>query len=853
MPGRVLLSSVLLTLFTIPDANAETPRRAAALRRPITFETAADGASGVRYVAAADRYRLLATSRSLVVDGGSDRVALVFDGASQAARITPLDRPRGGTNYITGRDSTKWRLGVPGFGRIRYDNLYRNVDLVVYATDRDVEFDFVVLPGGRVGDIRMSLDGAKRVRVSDGELLIATTAGEMRLRRPVTYQTDTNGARRAVESRYVLSKAGAVTFEVGAYDRTQPLVIDPVVVYSSFFGGTTDEWSWSSQMVAVDASGSAYLTGFADDGHSGRRAFVSKIAPDGTSVIYTTFLYGTLPNGKNAGTDSRGNAIAVDAAGNAYVVGGNLARDFPVTAGTFTNPSHLMNEATMFLAKLRPDGSLEFSGIWGTDSYDNSADVVLDAAGNIYVAGQTCMSPDVFPAGALGAQPTTSCFPNAIRHPSTDAFVAKFNPAASAMVYFTYLGGGSIDQAYGVAVDSTGAAVVTGRTMSENFPCVAPVQAVRSGETDAFVTKINPNGSQFVYSTYLGGSAYDLGRQVAPNGVAVDGSGNAYVSGTTEADGLPVTAGAFRTERPPYSATFVTKFSPAGSIDYLTYVSSGVATGIAVDTAGRAHLVGSTSWGTLPVTIDAAQLTFGGSDDAFLAVLSADGSAVEYATYLGGPALEYTNGVAIGTNGSVYLAGLTLGAGGFPATANAFQPTYGGGGADMFIVRIQFTQPDTTAPSIGDVSDITVQTDSTSGAVVTFALPAVTDDFDPEPTVDASPASGSTFPLGSTTVTVTATDAAGNSSDKTFTVTVVLSPPAMIAALINESASFRQGSHLLGNAKRNVEVGDVAAACNQLNAFTNQVRAQRGKSIAAGQADAWMATAASIRNALGCR
>lgn len=587
----------------------------------------------------------------------------------------------------------------------------------------------------------------------------------------------------------------------------------------------------------------------------GGQAFVTKIAPDGTSVVYTTLLYGTVANGMNAGTDSRGHAIAVDAAGNAYVVGGTLARDFPVTAGTFSNPAHLVNQATMFLTKLRPDGSLEFSMLWGASTYDFSGDVVLDAAGNIHVAGHTCSPPEAFPITVGAAQATTSCFPSTFRHPGTDAFVVKFDPAASGVIYGTYLGGGGIEYGYGLSVDSTGAAIVTGRTTSEDFPRVAAVQSVRQGESDAFVTKISPNGSHFVYSTYLGGSSDDLGRfgTVVPNGVAVDLAGNAYVSGSTEAGDFPTTAGSYRTEKPPYSAVFVTKFSPSGDLAYSTFVTSGVATGIAVDSAGRAHVVGSTGVPNLPITPDATQPALAGSDDALLAVLSADGSALDYATYLGGPPLDFANGVAIGANGSVYIAGQTLGAGGFPTTAGAFQPAYGGGGSDVFIVRMQFTQPDTAPPSIGDVSDISVQTDSTDGAVVTFDLPVATDDADPSPLVEASPASGSLFPVGTTTVTVTATDAAGNASHETFTVTVVLSPSATIAALQNGSAAFRQGGNLLRNARENLAAGEVTAACNQLGAFSNQVRAQRGKSIAAGQADAWMASAAQIRSALGCR
>lgn len=261
MTLRVALVCAALTLVVPSTLDAETAgtRRgsaAATMRPPLAFVPPTDAAAGARFIARAPGFQVLLKSNGLVVARGQDAVTISFAGSAANPRIVPLDRLAGATNYVTGADSSKWRLAVPGYARVRYENLYRNIDLLVYATDRDIEFDLLVRPGGRVSDIHLGLAGGRH-RVSGGELVVTAPAGEVRLRRPVAYQTGAGGKRRPVASRYAVSKSGAVGFEVGPYDRTQPLVIDPVVVYASFFGGGGDESSVTSQMVAVDAAGAA--------------------------------------------------------------------------------------------------------------------------------------------------------------------------------------------------------------------------------------------------------------------------------------------------------------------------------------------------------------------------------------------------------------------------------------------------------------------------------------------------------------------------------------------------------------------------------------------------------------------
>jgi hypothetical protein len=869
MPGRTIALVAAIALISATELNAETPAAsargtAAAHRRPIAFEANTSRADAhVRYIARANGFRLLLTSQGMTVARGRDAITLTFAGSAPDARLVPIGRLPGGSNYLIGADRTKWRTGVPSFSQVRYDDLYPGIDMLVYAHDLDVEYDLVVRPGADPHTIRLKVDGATNLRVVEGDLVGEGAAGQIRLRQPVIYQTTPKGERRTIDGRYRISPGRMVTFDVGEYDRSRSLVIDPVVVYSTYLGGSSNDlpggWMYGgSQTIAVDATGAAYVTGTTDvptptsdnPFQMTLIPFVTKIAPDGQSLVYSTYLGGT--------DGAIGFAIAVDAAGQAHVAGYMTGNDFPTTPGAVRH-----NNGRMFLTKLDPGGSnLVYSAIWGSGYNEVSTAVAVDSAGNAYVTGttQTDGSTGLLLSTPGSAQESCRCFAGSAST-GGDAFVVKFNSTATGLVYGTYLGGWGPERATGIAVNGAGEAYVTGFTSSTNnqsFPLVSAVQPLYGGGlTDAFVAKVSADGSQFLFSTYLGGIESE--SRDSPVGIAVDGAGNAYVTGYTSSADYPITPGSFQPVKPGSAwpaawQAYVTKLTPAGQIWYSTFLggnggSRGV--GIAVDAAGRAHVVGGTASTNFPA-VDSIQPYACCSDDAFLTILSADGSTAEFSTYLGGPQFELPHGVAVGGDGSVYVAGQTLGGPGFPTTPNAVQPDYGGGASDLFVVRIQFAQPDTTAPSIGEVADISVETGSSDGAVVTFTLPAVSDNTDPAPTLSAEPASGSVFPVGSTTVTVTAEDAAGNTSTKTFTVTVVLSPAAMLAALADESSAFKQGRNLLRNAQRNLEDGQVTAACNQIGAFMNQVQAQSGKSVPAAQAAAWLARAASIRSALGC-
>src|ERR1019366_1036278 len=398
---------------------------------------------------------------------------------------------------------------------------------------------------------------------------------KIRGKKPVVYQ-EKDGTRREIAASYAITAANRVTFELAKYDASRPLYIDPLI-YSTYLGGS---WYDSGSAIAVDSAGNAYVTGVTNStdfptmnplqpaNGGGYDAFVAKINPAGSALVYSTYLGGS--------GDDWGNGIAVDGAGNAYVVGQTASTDFPTV-----NP-------------LQPANG---GGAYG---------IAVDSAANAYVVGQTA-STDF---------PTVNPLQPIYGGGGDDAFVTKLNPTGSALVYSTYLGGSNGDGAYGIAVDSAANAYVTGITYSSDFPTKNPLQGFESIE-DVFVTKLNPAGSALVYSTYLGGSDSDLG-----NGIAVDNAGNAYVTGHTASTNFPTTPGAFQTTFGGNVDAFVTKLNPAGSaMVYSTYLGGSdydSGSGIAVDSAGNAYVVGVTASTDFP-TMNPFQRFNDGYGDAFVA------------------------------------------------------------------------------------------------------------------------------------------------------------------------------------------------------------------------------------------
>jgi hypothetical protein len=599
--------------------------------------------------------------------------------ANPAAKIVGTDELAGTSNYFIGNDPAKWRTNVPTFAKVKYEGIYSGIDLVYYGNQRQLEYDFIVAPGADPRRISFDVRGAKRIHQdAHGDLVLKVGEGEIRWHKPVVYQED--GARQEIAARYAITNTNRIGFIVAKYDANKPLYIDPLI-YSTYLGGSGQDQAYG---IAADSAGNAYVTGGTNSTDfpvtpgafqtvcHGFDAFVAKLNASGSALVYSTYLGGSGGDG--------GSGIAVDSAGNVYVTGGTSSTDFPVTPGAFQTTYGGNGDA--FVSKINATGSalvystyLGGSGIYG----DSGSSIAVDSSGNAYVIGVTS-STDF---------PTMNPFQPAFGG-SLEAFVTKINPTGSALVYSTYLGGSGEDAGNGIAVDSAGNAYVTGLTRSINFPTMNPLQPTYRGRDDAFVTKLNPSGSALVYSTYLGGTKQDYGGTIA-----VDSLGNAYVTGVTSSTDFPTmnpfqpTLGGF------YGNAFVTKLNPSGSaLVYSTYLggSSGQnggydgGSGIALDSAGSAYVIGFTYSTNFPVTPGAFQTKYNrGGRDAFVARLNPTGSALVYSTYLGGSGDDVPIGIAVDNAGNAYVSGGTYSSN-FP-TMNPLQPA-NGGGEDAFVTKI---------------------------------------------------------------------------------------------------------------------------------------------------------------------
>ena len=617
-------------------------------------------------------------------------------GANAKAIVTGAGELLGKSNYFIGNDPRKWRTNVPSYARVKYEGVYPGVDLVYYGNQRQLEYDFVVAPGADPNQIKLSFAGADgmRVDVASGDLVLKMGEEEVRFQKPAVYQpavfpvpsssspsvaspSGPDARHSSLVTRhcsFVLAGNDQVAFRVAGYDPKRALVIDPVLSYSTYLGGSGNDEGLG---IAVDSAGNAYVTGGTSStdfptvnpiqssiqnmcsyGACGA-VFVAKLNPAGSALVYSTYLGG--------GRGDQGYGIAVDSAGNAYVTGMTFSTDFPTV-----NPLQATNKAaayTAFVAKLNPAGSaLVYSTYLGGSGDDWGRGIAVDTAGNAYVTGMT-ISTDFPTVNPLQATSKTANY---------TAFVAKLNPAGSALIYSTYLGGSIEELALGIAADAAGNAYATGTTCSSDFPTANSLQASLASACsaacfggDAFVSKLNSAGSALVYSTYLGGSSCDIGQ-----GIAVDAAGNAYVTGVTESSDFP-TANPLQSSLSGSSNAFVAKLNPAGSaLAYSTYLGGSPGDsgyGIAADNAGNAYVTGWTSSTNFP-TANAPQPSYGGGeDDAFVAMLNPAGSALVYSTYLGGSGGDGGEGIAVDAAGNAYVTGQTSSTD-FP-TVNPLQAT----------------------------------------------------------------------------------------------------------------------------------------------------------------------------------
>jgi uncharacterized repeat protein (TIGR01451 family) len=738
---------------------------------------------------------------------GSALLGLRLQGANVCAVTKGVDELPGHRNYFIGNDPTKWRTNVPAFRAVRYEEIYPGITLTYYGNQRQLEYDFAIAPGADPQTIRLAFDSRVRPRISvEGDLLLRAASGEVRQRKPLIYQ-EIDGQRQIIEGRFILVGRRQAAFEVGRYDRTRPLVIDPTLVYSSYLGGSGDDLGSS---IAVDSSNNIYIAGTTSSTNFplinaafGAKAgladiFVTKIDAAGANIIYSTYVGGS-------GQD-RADGIAIDGNGNAYVVGrvDSSSINFPTTAGSFA-PTYRGGDFDGVVFKLNGQGNgLVYSAFLGGEENDSTEGVAVDSAGNAYVTGGT----------KSVSFPTANAY-QGTRAGDTDAFLTKINPAGSALLYSTYIGGSGTDRGSGVAIDGSGNAYVAGYAGSPDFPTENAFQNSFGGSFDAFIAKFDPNAGGFaslVFCGYLGGIGDDKAF-----GIAIDSGGNnIYVTGQTSSNNFPVLAAA----QPAFGGSFdafIARISTTGTKVYATYLGGtgdDRASGIAVNSAGAVYVTGFTSSTNFP-TATPLQISNGGGFDAFVAKLNPAGNALLYSTYLGGSANESntsavtsTNPIALDASNNAYLTGFTSSTN-FPTVA-PFQSAKAAG-QDAFVVKIADATPAadyaiSVTPSSrtvipGGGTNYTVTATPVGGFTGTIALSA--SGFSNDSTASFSP------------TTIVITDASAKSSTLTVNTTAATPPGTYTLNVDTTSGNLQHGGvvqlFVSGTASANLAISKTAS------------------------------------------
>jgi len=633
---------------------------------PLSFEANQGQTDGrVKYLARGPGYMLLLTSTETVlllrtqrsavssrqsarkdeVNKGDQRSRAVLRmqlvGANPHPKISGQDKLPGKSNYFIGNDPEKWYTNIPTYAKVRYKDVYPGIDLIYYGNQRQLEYDLVVAPGADIKAITLIFEGAEKLEINEqGDLVLHIAGGKVMQRAPILYQ-EINGMKQPINGHYVLQGNDRVAFQVGAYDVNRPLVIDPVVLtYSSYLGGTLIDLG---RDIAVDGNGNAYVTGSTD-------------------------------------TDE------------------GQATPFPITPNPGAFDTTFNGVRDVFVTKVNPAGNaLVYSTYLGGNGIDEGQGIALEP-----LCPLNC-SASVTGFTTSTDFPTPGAF-QTVFGGVRDAFMTRLNATGSALTYSTYLGGSLIDTGNDIAVDGGGSAYVTGATDTSElgvppFP-IASFQATFGGVTDAFVTKIDPSqagAASLIYSSYLGGSLIDIG-----NGIAVDATGSAYVTGATDTDQgqvnpFPIIPGALQTTFGGVTDAFVAKVNAAGSaLTYSTYLGGSlidIGNDVFVDALGNAYLTGSTNSGgatPFPTTVGAFDIVLGGLTDAFVTKVNTAGSALVYSTFIGGSLLDRGFGIAVDGVGNAYITGSTDSAADFPTADTPFQPTFGGV-LDAFVTKLNTT------------------------------------------------------------------------------------------------------------------------------------------------------------------
>ncbi len=693
----LFVAVIVLLALAVSPATAGTSLSVDVSGLPLVFiQNEGQVSDDVLYHANAPAHSIFFTKDAVVFTVGSGGISpasveIALEGHSPGVVVTGEDKLGGKANFFIGNDPSKWVRDVPTFGRVRYSNILPGVDIVYSGTQGVLKRDIVLSPGADPSALLFRYSGQDDLALdTDGNLLVKTSAGTIREAAPVCYQ-ERNGERVPVSCRYVLSGNGLVGFDTGAYDPALPLVIDPYLDFSTYLGGSMDDRGYA---VAVDSLGGTYVTGstqsidfpypswkaqYQEDPGGGLDAFVTKFEPDGLSMNYSTYLGGYY--------DDIGHGIAVNDSGYAFVTGETISPDFPVLKAFQENISYsgtCCSSADAFITVLTPEGyDLEFSSYLGGNMTDIGQAIALTSSGVAVIAGST--ASDNFPT-TTGAYDTTL-------NGTWDAFVTgiSYDGSASSIANSTYLGGGNIDRANGIALGANGDIFVTGLTKSSDFPTLNAYRSSLSGGQDAFVTHFDPTAGSIISSTYLGGTDEESG-----NGIAVDNTGAMYVTGFTRSmDFIKITSPPphYQLQLKGLQDAFLTKLNPEGrTVNFSTYLGGQLVEdgrGVAVDNMGSIFVTGYTDSLDFPVKNAVQSALNSYTYDAFVTRFYPNGTALMYSTYLGGRLDDRAMGIAL-LDSNVTIVGYTESAN-FPVK-NAVQPTLAGI-SDAFVARIASVPP----------------------------------------------------------------------------------------------------------------------------------------------------------------
>ena len=714
-----------------PTASAKASVSARYARLPLAFESnQGQAAQGVEFVARGGGYTLSLTRTAAVLalrgpkpvsrtrrfasptgpsalaTRASSPATIHMDvvDASPGAHIAGEDPFPGTVNYFLGNDPAKWQSHVPTYASVRCTNVYPGIDLVYYGNRRQLEYDFRLAPHADPARIRLQFRGADRLAITQaGDLAISTAGSQISFRKPTVFQ-QIGSLRRPVSGRFVLRAGNTVGFEVGRYDRSRPLVIDPTLVYATYLGGSGfpgDE----GDAIAVDKDGNLLIAGSTDStdfpvttgafqttdsaSSDANVLFVTKLNPTGTALVYSTYIGGTSGDWEGG--------LATDASGDVFVAGYTYSKDYPVTQGAFmtTNTAWQHSAESAFVTELSADGSslvysTFLSGTGDGGFGDEAKAIAVDGNGNAYVTGEAYSMDFPVTQGAFQTK-------NNATDSGSNAFLAKLNSTGTALVYSTYIGGSGAslvgEQGNAVAIDSNGNAYIAGHSYSSDFPVTKGAfqqtnPGAKNGAPNAFVAKFNVDGTALSYATYLGGNGIATYGDLA-YGLAVDKSGNTYVTGETYSSNFPVTAGAFQGANNAASNgssnVFVTKLNAQGSaLIYSTYIGGSgqfespgdLPAALAIDAGGNAYITGSAYSADYPVTSNALQSTNRAAhlneSNPFVTLVNAAGSGLLFSTYLGGTEPDYGNALVTDGAGNVYIAGTAYSTD-FPVTKGAYQ------------------------------------------------------------------------------------------------------------------------------------------------------------------------------------